>query len=47
MNLLEQDLVMIIKVFKLYDIQPRESKTKQKVNTKTYEPMKISILKAY
>jgi len=38
---------MIIKVFKQYDIPPRESKTKQKVNTKTYEPMKISILKAY
>lgn len=38
---------MIIKVYKTYDIKPKESKPKQKVNSKTQEPMKISLLKAY
>lgn len=38
---------MVIKVYKNYDLPSREIKSKQKVNSKTGEAMKISLLKAY
>ncbi len=46
-TLLKEDLVMIIKVYKLLDIPAKETKTKQKINPKTSEPIKLSFLKSY
>lgn len=37
----------MIKVYKNYDLPFREIHRKQKVNSKTDEPMRIQILKAY
>jgi len=46
-SLLRDELVLLIKVFKVYEIGNKNIRSKQKINPKSVEPMKLSFLKSF